>query len=142
MAYKGRFHPKNPHKYKGDPTKIIYRSSWEYKAMRHLDTNDDVVEWASEEFSIKYYSPVDKKIHRYFPDLWIKRKDGTVTVYEIKPKSQVEPPKVPKRKTKSYYTSLMLYEINKSKWRAADEFCTDRGWNFEILTEDSLGIKY
>ena len=74
MSYKGRYIPKNPNKYKGDPTNIIYRSSWELKLMRYLDEHSDVVQWASEEFFIPYKSPIDGRYHRYFPDFWMKRK--------------------------------------------------------------------
>ena len=68
MAYKGKFKPHNPFKYVGDPTNIIYRSLWELRFMRYLDSHPNVTQWASEEITIPYFSPVDKKIHRYFPD--------------------------------------------------------------------------
>jgi len=29
MTYKGRYTVKNPKKYDGDPTKVVYRSLWE-----------------------------------------------------------------------------------------------------------------
>jgi len=75
MSYKGRFKPRNPNKYKGNPDNIIYRSLWELKLMRYLDHHTDVLEWASEEFYIPYVSPIDKRVHRYFPDFWIKKKN-------------------------------------------------------------------
>ena len=87
MSYKGFFKPKNPTKYKGDPTKIIYRSSWELRLMAYLDDHPNVVQWGSEEFSIPYRSPIDNKIHRYFPDFWVKQiVDGKteVLVLEVK----------------------------------------------------------
>lgn len=79
MSTKGFFKPRNPKKYRGDPTKIVYRSSWELKFMGYLDAHSDVVEWASEEFSIPYRSPIDNRIHRYFPDFLVKKvnADGT-----------------------------------------------------------------
>ena len=49
MAYKGKFRPKNPQKYRGDPTKIIYRSLWERNCMRYFDENPNVLKWSSEE---------------------------------------------------------------------------------------------
>ena len=45
--YKGLFKPKNPKKYKGDPTNIIYRSSWEKQMMIYFDNNEHIVEWQS-----------------------------------------------------------------------------------------------
>ena len=62
--YQGYFKPKNPHKYKGDPTNIIYRSSWELKLMKYLDERKDVVKWGSEEIIIPYRSPIDGRVHK------------------------------------------------------------------------------
>ena len=41
MSYKGKFHPTNRKKYKGDINNIIYRSLWERKFMVYCDENDD-----------------------------------------------------------------------------------------------------
>lgn len=143
MSYKGKFTPKNPTKYKGDPTNIIYRSSWELKVMNYLDSNPGVIWWGSEELFIPYWSPVDNKKHRYFPDFIskIKRKDGTVMTYiiEVKPHKQTMPP-VQKRKTKRYLEEAATYIVNQSKWKAATEFCKDHGWEFKVITEKDLGI--
>jgi hypothetical protein len=143
MSYKGRFIPKNPKKYAGDTNNIIWRSTWERKVMDWLDQSDSVVYWSSEELAIKYYNPVDNKIHRYFPDfiVKVKRKDGTVMthVIEVKPEHQTKQP-VRKRKTQKFINEYITYTINQSKWKAATEFCKDRGWEFRILTEKNLGI--
>jgi hypothetical protein len=144
MSNKGRFRPKNPQKYKGDANNIIYRSTWEIKVMNYLDENPNVIWWGSEELPIPYYSPVDKKKHRYFPDFIAKMRkaDGTVMTYiiEVKPEKQTQPP-TQKRKTKTYLQEAITYEINKAKWYAAEEFCKDHGWQFQILTEKHLGIR-
>jgi hypothetical protein len=143
MSYKGRFLPQNPQKYAGDANNIIWRSTWEKRVMEWLDRSDNVVYWASEELVIKYYSPIDNKIHRYFPDFTvkIKKKDGTVMthVLEVKPEYQTRQP-VMKRKTKRFLEEQVTYIINQSKWKAATEFCKDRGWIFQIVTEKDLGI--
>ena len=47
MAYKGKYKPKNRSKYKGDPTKIVYRSLWERRFMVYCDENPNVIKWAS-----------------------------------------------------------------------------------------------
>lgn len=138
MSTKGRFKPKNPSKYKGDPTNIIYRSSWELKLMSYLDSHDEVVQWASEEFCIPYRSPVDQRVHRYFPDFWLKKSDGTVTVIEVKPAVQTKEPKRPSRVTRRYVTEVMEYGKNQAKWKAAREYCADRGWEFQIMTEQEI----
>ena len=101
MSYSGKFKPKNYKKYKGDPTKIFYRSLWERRFMVYCDNNDKIIEWGSEELIIPYRSPLDKKVHRYFPDFYIKylNKEGNVVreIIEVKPKKQLRPPKTPKR---------------------------------------------
>ena len=46
MSYKGRFKPKQYKKYKGDPTKIVYRSMWELRFMKYCDKNPYILEWS------------------------------------------------------------------------------------------------
>tara|TARA_B100000927_G_scaffold285213_1_gene275029 strand:- start:3291 stop:3725 length:435 start_codon:yes stop_codon:yes gene_type:complete len=144
MPYKGKFRPSEPKKYKGDPTNIVYRSLWELKFMRYCDSNKRIVKWSSEEIVIPYKSPIDNRLHRYFPDFYIKYKDVTgkiiEKVVEIKPASQVKEPKKQKTRTKKYVNEVVTYAKNQAKWVAAEEFCKDRRWQFQILTEKELGI--
>ena len=99
MSYKGKYQPRSPQKYVGDSTNIIYRSLWERKFLIYCDTNDNVLEYASEEIAIPYRSPIDGKVHRYFPDFYIKVKEsnGIIEKYliEIKPYKQTMPPPKP-----------------------------------------------
>ena len=144
MAYSGIFTPKNPQKYSGDPTNIIYRSSWECRMMTWLDKNPSIINWASEELVVPYISPVDNRWHRYFPDFLVKVRgqDGKVKIMmlEVKPKKQTQPPKTPKRKSKQFINEVMTYGVNQAKWKYATEYCLDRGWEFRIITEDHLGL--
>ena len=136
---KGIFKPINYKKYKGDPTKIIYRSSWELKVMSSLDSDPTVLEWSSEEIVVPYRSPKDGRIHRYFVDFFVRKKDGCYLL-EVKPLNQCVPPKISSRKTKRYVNEVLTYGINQSKWKAAKEYCADRGWRFQVLTEVDLNI--
>ena len=142
MAYKGKYKPKFPQKYIGNPTKIIYRSLWERKFMVFCDINKNVLEWGSEEVVIPYRSPVDGKMHRYYVDFIVKTKrdDGIVetSIIEVKPKKQCQPPKVPKRKTRRFLNEVKRWGINSAKWEAAEKYSELRGWKFKILTEDVL----
>jgi hypothetical protein len=144
MSYKGKFRPSNYKKYKGDPTNIIYRSLWELRFMKWCDTNENILEYASEEFWIPYRSPLDNRVHRYFPDFYIKvrESDGSIKKYiiEIKPMRQVNEPKVQKRKTQKYISEVKEYAKNQAKWEAAREYCKDRMMEFRIITEHELGI--
>ena len=142
------FRPKNPEKYVGNSSNIICRSSWESIFCEKCDANDNIVTWASEEFSIPYVSPKDNKRHRYYPDFLIKVKeaDGKFKKYviEIKPKKQTIKPKMKTdsrkrpRMTKSYAKELENYAVNLAKWNAAIEFCKDNSLEFQIITEDIL----
>lgn len=144
MAYSGRFKPSNPEKYIGDHRNIIYRSSWECRVMTWLDKNDDILQWGSEELIIPYKSPVDGKFHRYFPDFLVKvrTKDGRTKtmIIEVKPDRETKEPKPRKRLTKQYLQEVTTYGINQAKWKAAHEYCLDRGWEFKVITEKHLGI--
>ncbi len=143
-VYKGRYRVLNPSKYKGNLSEIVYRSSWELKFMRWCDTNASVLEWGSETIVIPYKSPVDNKFHRYFVDFYvkIKNKENKIIKYlvEIKPDKFTKPPQIPKKQTKKFIQEVFQYGTNQAKWKAADEFCQDRGMKFLILTEHDLGI--
>jgi hypothetical protein len=151
MAYKGRFRPKHPNKYKGDPTGIIYRSLWEFKFFRYVDEHPDVNWWQSEEVIVPYYSPIDGKRHRYYPDVIVNQNmpDGTkkTIMIEIKPAAQTRPPDIKKktgpkgRISRRYINEVATWGKNDAKWKAARNYCADRGWEFAIYTEKELGIK-
>ena len=145
MAYKGKYKVRAPYKYKGDPTKVVYRSLWERKFMTYCDTNINIIEWGSEEMYVWYRSPIDNRPHRYFPDFYIKAREsnGQIKKYiiEVKPQRQTAPPAKPKRQTKGYLREAFEYARNQAKWKAANEWCVDRGFEFKILTEKELGIK-
>ena len=147
MAYKGRYTPKNPNKYLGDPSRVIYRSSWERKFMKYCDDNAAILEWGSEEVIIPYLSPWDGRIHRYFPDFYIKvrQANGSIKkmIIEVKPKKQTVPPTVtPKRKTRRWYKDVKTWGVNEAKWKYATEWCNNNDMEFKILTEDHLDIRY
>ena len=139
-SYKGIYRPSYPKKYVGDPNRIVYRSLLERRFMLYCDRTEDIVNWASEEISIPYISPIDKKLHRYYPDFIVKTSKGKKLIIEIKPYRQVSQPKAPKRKTKSYLREQLEYIKNNAKWKAAKAFCEDKGFEFKILTEKELGI--
>lgn len=145
-TYKGRYRILNPKKYRGDITNVVYRSSWELKFMKWCDSTPSILEWGSETMVIPYKSPVDSKIHRYFVDFYIKVKDkaGNISKYliEIKPEKFTKPPQIPQRKTKKFIEEVFTYGVNQSKWKAANDYCEDRGWKFLVLTEKDLGLEH
>lgn len=144
--YQGYFKPRNPQKYKGDPTNIIYRSRWELLVMSRFDIDPNVIWWSSEETIIPYRSPVDNRIHRYYVDFTArlnKPGGGTRTVLiEVKPYKQTQPPVITegKKKSRRYVNEVMTWGVNSAKWKAARAYCKDRGFEFMIMTEHELGI--
>jgi hypothetical protein len=146
-AYKqGLFIPRNPQKYSGNVSNIIYRSSWELRTFEWADMNPSVISWSSEETIIPYVSKVDGRYHRYFIDLKLKIRgtDGEVKDYivEIKPFQQTQPPKFPGRQTPRYLKEVETFITNQSKWEAAKVYAEERKMKFVILTEKELfGIK-
>ena len=147
MSYQGKYIPKKPEKYRGNVQKIIYRSLWERKFMVYCDTSNSIIEWGSEEVIIPYLSPWDGRVHRYFPDFYIKVKqsDGKIKkmIIEVKPKKQCSPPiSQPKRKTRRWFNEVKTWGVNEAKWKYATSWCLNNGMEFKILTEDDLGIRY
>jgi hypothetical protein len=137
MAYSGRYKVKNPAKYRGDYTNVVYRSLWERNCFYWCENEPTVKEWSSEEVVIPYYYDVDKKYHRYFMDLRITYTDGRTILVEIKPAKETVPPKRPD-KSKRYLSEAFTYVKNENKWKAAKVYAKDRGWAFEIWTEHKL----
>ena len=140
-SFKSKYKPEYPQKYQGDPNNIICRSSWERRFCRWCDLNENILQWGSEEFYIPYISPVDNRVHKYFPDFIIKVKESTgqikTYVIEVKPKKQTRPPTKKSRVTKSYLYEMKTYAVNEAKWKAAQEFCADRLIEFKIKQKTS-----
>jgi len=141
MAYSGRYKPKNPKKYTGDPTNVIYRSLWEKSCMMYFDKSGDIKSWSSEEVVIPYMYDIDKKYHRYFMDFKVTWKDDSVSLIEVKPNKETIPPKKLNTRNKKYMTEALTYVKNMNKWEAANEYAKDRKWKFEIWTEIELREK-
>ena len=144
MAYRGKYYPSFPRKYKGDPTNIIYRSLWERKFMVYCDKNAKILEWGSEEIALPYVSPHDSRVHRYFPDFYIKVQENTGKIkrylIEVKPLKQTTKPKKQNIQSKGYIREAFEYARNQAKWKAAREYCADRMWEFKVITEKELDI--
>ena len=137
MAYSGKYKVRNLKKYKGDPSKVTYRSHWEKECFLWCERNPKVKHWSSEETVVPYYWDVDKRMHRYFVDLKITFETGNTILVEIKPEKETELPKNP-NKSKRYIGEAMTYVKNMNKWEAANEYAKDRGWEFQIWTEKTL----
>jgi hypothetical protein len=131
-TYRGKYKVRFPEKYKGDYTKVTYRSYWEKQTFKWVESQPQVRWWNSEETIIPYICSTDRKPHRYFVDLTIKFKNGKTLLVEIKPFKQTQLPKGKK------LNEALTYMKNTSKWKYAKKYCEDRGWEFEIWTEKTL----
>ena len=108
--------------------------------MIYCDNTPEVISWASEELSIPYISPLDGRVHKYYPDFIIYYKTPEklkTSVIEVKPQKETKPPRKKKNK-KLFLQEIRTWEVNKSKWAAAEEYCENRGWEFIIMTEKQL----
>lgn len=134
----GIYKLRHPEKYIGDPSKVIFRSSWELEMHRFFDNNPNILQWSSEEIAIPYIKPTTRKVHRYYPDYWIKYKTGSgeiiQEIIEVKPNSQVN---IHTKKRLTEYDKI-TYAINIAKWSAASQFCQKHDIKFRILTEHEM----
>lgn len=129
-----RFVPRNPDKYAGDYLRIVARSKWEYVYMQALDNSPLVSKWVSEpkHLNITYISPIDRRMHAYWPDFLIQYVSGELEIVEIKPSKEAIA-----EMAKSTYDKLMLVK-NVAKWNAAEKFAKAIGARFRVVTEQEL----
>lgn len=142
---KSKYIPTNKEKYIGNPNNIICRSTWERKFCKWCDSDENILQWGSEEIRIRYYDPVRERYRYYYPDfiMVLKESTGQIKKYliEIKPQKQTIEPTKKQRTTKKYINEVYTYVTNQAKWKAAEDFCKDNSLIFKILTEKDLGIK-
>lgn len=133
----GLFTPKNPSKYIGNH-KPKYRSGWELRVMMFLDENKHITHWASEAISIPYVNPLTGKKSMYIPDFFVVYENKhTVTkaeILEIKPKSQTS-----LLEAKSKHDKIHAV-VNQAKFAAAMAYCKQHGYNFRVVSEDSIFV--
>lgn len=137
----GFYQPVHPEKYIGNPDEIVFRSNWERIVMIYLDNNANVLKWGSEEFHIPYVSPIDEKVHRYFPDFIATIKDSKgknrIVVMEVKPLKDMRPSNA-KRNSKRFLTEMKTFAVNDAKFVAMRKFCSEKGWEFMTVTENEI----
>jgi hypothetical protein len=135
----------NPDKYIGDPAKIIYRSSWEYRFCRYCDLTESVIKWSSEPYPIKYFSPIDQKEHDYYIDFFmrtIKNDKEEDFLVEVKPEASLKKPVFEGiqtiQKLKNFNYAAKTWIVNAAKFAAAKKHAESIGYKFVVVTEDFL----
>jgi hypothetical protein len=147
-TYKGFYTVINPKKYVGDIKNVVFRSLWERKLCVFSDKSNSVLKWASEPVAIPYYSEIDHKMHRYFPDFIIqyknKKDEIVIDLIEVKPyKETMAPVKGRGKNAKgNFIQASITFKRNSEKWAAAEIYADKHNMSFRIMTEHELGIKY
>lgn len=98
--------------------KIYYRSSYELVYYKILDEDTLVNTYKAASIKIPYI--INGARHNYIPDVMVFR-DIRTSIVEIKPKNLVGKLK------------------NPAKISAAQKYCIENGYEFEVITEDELG---
>jgi hypothetical protein len=125
----------NAAKYVGNGTPR-YRSGWELSFMKFCDTNDNVLQWASESVAIPYRHPLTGKMTQYIPDFLItyctRNNTMRAELIEIKPKKQsvIE--------SKMSNKDRAIVAINYAKWDAATKWARNNGLTFRVITENDM----
>jgi hypothetical protein len=144
VFWQGKYLVENVNKFCGKINPIVYRSSWESKFCYFLDHHPNVKKWCYECLEIAYYNPLDKKMHRYYPDFYFEEENNKgnkrIFVVEVKPKTQIIPPKEPKsnRGRKRYLYEAKTYITNRLKWEAAEKYCDSKGYEFRIAVLEKV----
>jgi len=131
----GLYEVKNASKYvgKGKPR---FRSGWEMTFMMFLDSNDNVINWASEPVRIPYRNPLTGKMTMYVPDFIVTYKGPKESMraelIEIKPKNQ----SLIEGKMKDSQKAVVAQ--NYAKWDAATKWAKQNGLTFRVITEDMI----
>jgi hypothetical protein len=131
----GAYAVKNTAKYVGRGTPR-YRSGWELTFMMFLDSNENVLQWASESVSIPYRNPLTGKQSMYVPDFLVTYRGPNNTtkaeLIEIKPKKQslVE--------SKMNANERAIVAVNYAKWDQATKWAKKNGLTFRVINEDQI----
>jgi len=104
--------------------------------MMFLDSNDNVINWASEPVRIPYRNPLTGKMTMYVPDFIVTYRGPKETVraelIEIKPKKQSLIESKMKDRDKA------IVAVNYAKWHAATLWAKQNGLTFRVITEEDI----
>jgi len=95
---------------------------------------------------IKYVSPIDQKVHRYYTDFAVKytNKNNEIrrSIIEVKPEKQSHKPKISYTKsgkpTRRYMKEHYTWKVNEAKWAYAEQWCKANGYTFEVWNEKDI----
>lgn len=137
----GIYEVRNKEKYVGtkDPR---YLSSYELSFFKWADRSPGVLKWGAEVVVVKYYNPVKQRMARYIVDVFMvyrtKTGEEKTALIEIKPMAQCKKPTKGKKSQKTIIEEQLTYATNQAKWEAAEKYAKERGWEFRVVTENSI----
>jgi hypothetical protein len=102
-------------KLKTQDKSIRCRSLLEGYLLEQLDNDPEVMSIDYEAVAIPYHYDRDST---YIPDFLVKYKSGETKLIEVKPIGLIDDP------------------VNLAKFAAAREYCKNKGWSFEVWTEE------
>ena len=131
----GLYTVKNADKYVGKGTPK-YRSGWEFTFMMFLDSNDNVLQWASESVRIPYRNPLTGKQSIYIPDFLVTyRGRNNTTIAEL---IEIKPKKQSLLESKASDRDRAIVAVNYAKWHSATLWCKKNGLTFRVINEDMI----
>jgi hypothetical protein len=131
----GAYPVKNATKYVGLGTPR-YRSGWELTFMMFLDSNDNVLQWASESIRIPYRNPLTGKQSIYVPDFLVTyRGRNNTTIAEL---IKIKPKKQSLLESKASDRDRAIVAVNYAKWHQATLWCKKNGLTFRVINEDQI----
>lgn len=158
--HQGNYIPKNKSKVIKLNTQggVYYRSSWEKKIMHWLDHKTEIIKWGAECLQIPYqmthFENGDTKVksHIYHVDFYYEMRINGVLrqiVAEVKPmkefnmvqalnEGRLSVPEGTTKKLKNFEYDLKMAYKNKQKWETMIEWCSKKGYEFIIITEEHL----
>jgi hypothetical protein len=104
--------------------------------MTFCDSNDHILQWASESVTIPYRNPLTGKMTNYIPDFLITYQGSSgktvAELIEIKPRKQ----SVIEGKMSERDRAVVV--VNYAKWDAATKWASRNGLTFRVLNEDQI----
>jgi len=152
MAHQGRVSvTKLDNGYALDEGIVIYRSSYEYKAIQiisRLYKAGRIASWTYETDVFQYIYTIDGKVHKYYMDFTITMTSGVIVYVEVKPYHETVAPKKGKNQSsEGYQRQVETYVKNQDKWNAVEDWIETENtkakkvlYRFAIWSERELNI--
>ena len=101
-----------------------------------LDSNDNVLQWASESIRIPYRNPLTGKQSIYIPDFLVTyRGRNNTTIAEL---IEIKPKKQSLLESRASDRDRAIVALNYAKWDAATKWAKRNGLAFRVINEDMI----